>query len=147
VSGGNGSRSNEENLVRTSVTVPEGLLEKVNELIASGYFASRSEIFRQALREYLQRIEWTDRLEDEYFGVLSYVYRHERAEPELVKVQHEFADVIITTLHVHVSEEKCLEVLLMKGPGEKIAEITKRIRGIKGVEQARLTVVSTEEGE
>ncbi|MEO2240816.1 MAG: nickel-responsive transcriptional regulator NikR [Euryarchaeota archaeon] len=138
------SGRSEENLVRTSVTVPEGLLERVNELIASGYFASRSEIFRQALREYLQRIEWTDRLKGEYYGVLSYVYRHERAEPELVKVQHDFADVIITTLHVHVSDEKCLEILLMKGPGERIAEVAKRIRGIKGVEQARLTVVSTE---
>ncbi|WP_457614810.1 nickel-responsive transcriptional regulator NikR [Methanopyrus sp.] len=135
----------EENLVRTSITVPEQLLQKVNELIASGYFASRSEIFRQALREYLQRIEWTERVGDEeYFGALTYVFQHERAEPELVKVQHEFTDIIISTTHVHVSSEKCLEVLLLQGPGKRIAELTKRIRGVRGVEQARLTVVSSE---
>ncbi|WP_456481434.1 nickel-responsive transcriptional regulator NikR [Methanopyrus sp.] len=138
-------RKSEENLVRTSVTVPEQLLQKVNKLISSGYFASRSEVFRQALREYLQRIEWTERVgEEEYFGALTYVFRHERAEPELVKVQHEFTDVIISTTHVHVSREKCLEVLLLQGPGKRIAELAKRIRGVRGVEQARLTVVSSE---
>ncbi|WP_456483926.1 nickel-responsive transcriptional regulator NikR [Methanopyrus kandleri] len=135
----------EDNLVRTSITVPEQLLQKVNELIASGYFASRSEIFRQALREYLQRIEWTERVGDEeYFGALTYVFQHERAEPELVKVQHEFTDVIISTTHIHVSPEKCLEVLLLQGPGKRIAELAKRIRGVRGVEQAKLTVVSSE---
>ncbi|WP_157665776.1 MULTISPECIES: nickel-responsive transcriptional regulator NikR [unclassified Methanopyrus] len=135
----------EDNLVRTSITIPNNLLQKVNELIASGYFASRSEIFRQALREYLQRIEWTERLGDEeYFGVLTYVFHHERAEPELVKVQHEFTDLIISTTHIHVSHEKCLEVLLLQGPGKRIAELAKRIRGVRGVEQAKLTVVSSE---
>ncbi len=142
------SRRSEDTLVRTSITIPQTLLGKVSELVASGYFANRSEVVRQALREYLQRLEWTERLsesEDEYVGALVYVFDHEKAGVELVDVQHEYRDVIIATTHMHITERLCLEVLLLRGKGSKISELSKRIRGMKGVKQAKLTVARVEE--
>jgi CopG family nickel-responsive transcriptional regulator len=71
--------------------------------------------------------EWeqTDR---EIAGVLSLVYDHHVSDlaQRLTEIQHEAHELILSALHVHLDHHNCLEVLILRGPGEKIQMLSQK---------------------
>jgi len=61
----------------------------------------------------------------------------------LTKLQHDHYRTILSTLHIHMDEHNCLEVLVVKGKGEEIKKIGDRLIGTKGVKHGRLSLTST----
>jgi CopG family nickel-responsive transcriptional regulator len=74
-------------------------------------------------------------------GTLSLVYDHDRREVSrhLTSLQHAHANRIVASVHVHLDPQRCLEVLVLRGPAARIREISDRLIGTRGVEQGRLT--------
>ncbi|MEM3040045.1 MAG: hypothetical protein QXO54_04495, partial [Candidatus Methanomethylicaceae archaeon] len=63
------------------------------------------------------------------------------AEESLTDLQHEFREIINSTLHVHIDEKNCLEILALRGKVEKVKELINKISACKGVKQIRHTMV------
>jgi CopG family nickel-responsive transcriptional regulator len=51
--------------------------------------------------------------------------------------------MIISTMHIHLDEENCLEVIAMRGDTGTVQEISNRILGTKGVKHGRLVLTTT----
>ncbi len=132
-------------LMRFSVAMPEDLLVKFDRLVARrGLAKNRSEVVRDLVREAL--------VEDEcsipgriVMGTLTIVYSHHAndLQEKLHHIQHHYLDVVISSTHVHVDEDNCLEVIIMKGETGDVQDIGNLILGTKGVKTGRLVMTTT----
>lgn len=132
-------------IVRFSVSLEGDLLEQFNRYCTQEKFATRSEAVRQLIRDRLTAQAWESESEDAA-GTLTLVYDHHRTQlgDRLVKLQHDHTDLVVATLHVHLSADLCLEVIVLRGPADKLRKIAAQLKGMKGVYRGELVVANAE---
>ena len=118
-------------LVRFSVTAPDDLLRRFDEQIARrGDVANRSEAVRDLIRASIAKEQM--RTPDEHvIGSLTMIY--------------DYTDEIVSTMHVHLDHHNCLEILALKGRGERVYELADRLLGLRGVKHGELTCAATKQ--
>lgn len=131
-------------LARIGVAIEEDLLEKFDSLITQRNYTNRSEAFRDLIRAEL-KVETVKDPEAEVVGSLTMVYDHHvrMLSDKLLDLQHEFHEAILSTLHVHLDHDNCLEVLLIRGPAGRVSHIANALISTKGVKHGKLTVTAT----
>lgn len=132
-------------LVRFSVAVPEDLLQAFDEQIARrGDLANRSEGIRDLIRASLVR-ESQRTPHEEVIGSLTMIYDHHTGDltRRLDDVQHDYTAEIVSTMHVHLDHHNCLEILALKGRGERVYELADKLLGLRGVKHGELTCAAT----
>lgn len=132
-------------LVRFSVAMPESLLGELDAYSRRrGTHANRSEVVRDLVRERLVD-EAAARPDEEVAGSITMVYNHHTPglSARLDKIQHRHATEIVSTMHVHLDHDQCLELIAVRGPGGIIANMADCMIGLKGVSYGRLTCVAT----
>ena len=79
-------------------------------------------------------------------GTVTLIYdHHTRLLPEkLTDLQHEYHDVVISTLHAHLDHERCLEVVILRGKSKRVQQLADRLISIKGVQHGRLVMSAPE---
>lgn len=132
-------------LVRFSVAMPEELLVQFDRLVARrGLAKNRSEVIRDLVREAL--VEEDCAIPGrEVMGTLTIVYSHHAndLQSKLHKLQHEYVALIVSSMHVHLDADNCLEVIVMRGEAELVQDIANMILGTKGVKNGRLVTTTT----
>ncbi len=131
-------------LIRFGVSLDEALLGKFDPFITKLGYKSRSEAIRDLIRERLVAEEWkTDNAPT--MGVLSLVYSHDVRElsKKLTDIQHHHLGIIVSTTHIHMDEHNCLEVVILKGSGKEIREVSGRLLSAKGVKHGKLIMTTT----
>lgn len=135
--------NSQENTIRFSVSLPEGLLTELDRRVTHKGYASRSELVRDLIRERLVEDAWQDGGEV-VVGVLTIVYDHHQREltQRLIDIQHHQYLQVMCTTHVHMDHHNCLETIIIRGQPDQIEQTTAAIGGMKGVKFARLTRTS-----
>jgi CopG family nickel-responsive transcriptional regulator len=131
-------------LKRFGVSVPEELLNKLDRLAGRKGYTNRSEAIRDLIRDRFVEEEWQEG-NKEVVGTVSLVYNHESHElaDKLTDLQHSHCKNMVSTLHVHLDEHNCLEVLIVKGKSRKVKEIADRLVSTKGVKHGKLVMTTT----
>jgi len=125
--------------IRFSVSLPEDLLNDLDEKVISRGYSSRSEFIRDLIREKIVEEKWES--DKEVIGVLVIVYDHHRRElaQKMIDIQHNHLVNILCTTHIHIDRHNCLETIIIKGRPSEIEKIGLDIGGMKGVKYSRLT--------
>ncbi|MFU8766675.1 MAG: nickel-responsive transcriptional regulator NikR [Candidatus Methanoperedens sp.] len=133
----------DQDMSRIGVSLPENLLEKFDKIITKRGYSSRSEGVRDAIRGYIRFFDWMGEVQGERIGILSMTYEHSRRGlvSSLLDVEHEFATITRSTVHVHISNDECMEVLILQGDGKEVKAIAERIMALKGVKNVKLTTI------
>ena len=130
-----------EKLVRFGVAFPERLIEQFDRYIGELGYTNRSEAIRDMARRALLE---PSRIEPGALvaGTLVMVYDHHVRELPLLltELQHEYHRHIISTTHVHLNRDECLEVIVVRGRMEALRELHRLIQSQKGVHYAELSV-------
>ena len=132
-------------LVRFSVSMPETLLQKLDEYAdRRGTNTNRSEVLRDLVREKLVD-EGMEAPDEEVVGSITMVYNHHTPglAARLDKIQHRHHTEIVSTMHVHLDHENCLEIIAVRGQGRIVANMADCMLGLKGVRHGQLTCVAT----
>lgn len=128
-----------EKIVRFGVSIEEKLLKVFDKLIKKKGYGSRSEAIRDLIRdETVKQI-----LENEtVVGTLTIVYDHDASNVtnKLLDAQHLHHKNVLSTMHLHLDEHNCLEVLVVSGKAKDVQSIADNITSIKGVKHGKLTV-------
>ncbi|MCS7097814.1 MAG: nickel-responsive transcriptional regulator NikR [Candidatus Methanomethyliaceae archaeon] len=127
-------------MVIVSISIPDELLEELNKMLSKEWYISRSEILRHALRKYIYEHKTLESIKGEVIGTLSVLY--EKGEKATEKLQHEFGDIIIAFVHVHVDEKNCLEVMVIKGRVEKLKKLMDGLKASANVRQMSFSLMS-----
>ena len=135
------------NLVRDvtviSVSVPEKLLERVENSIREQGFANRSEIVRQALRTFIMESRSLRELEGEIAASITIIYERDAKKGQISEIQHSFGDIISTFLHAHIEEDYCLEVIVAKGEADNIRKLVDAFRTNEHINQIKVSILKT----
>lgn len=132
-------------LVRFGVSMDEELLGRFDELIAELGYANRSEALRDLVRDRLVQREWEAGAE--VVGVIILLYDHHKRElaDRLTDLQHDHHHLVFSTMHIHLDQDNCLEILAVHGPGAQIQRLADLLIGLKGVKHGKLAATSTGE--
>jgi CopG family nickel-responsive transcriptional regulator len=133
-------------IVRFSVSLEDDLLEQFDRYCTQQQFATRSEAVRQLIRDTLTARAWETECQDAV-GTLTLVYDHHRAQlgERLTRLQHDHAELIISTLHAHLTHDVCLEVIILRGPAPRLQDIAAQLRGQKGIYKGELVMARAEQ--
>lgn len=134
-----------DKLVRFSVTMESTLLNRFDALVASrGVRVNRSEAIRDLVREALVE-DATEDPDALIAGTVTLVFDHHDSGllEKLTAIQHHYIQEIVSTVHVHLDSNHCLEVIVLRGANSKIGAIANTLLGTKGVQHGKLvTTVS-----
>ena len=132
-------------LMRFSVAMPENLLMQFDQLVAKrGIAKNRSEVIRDLVREALIEDECAV-LGREVMGTLTIVYNHHTTdlESKLHDIQHRYLGSIVSSMHVHLDPDNCLEVIVLKGESGDVRDIANVLLGVRGVKNGKLVMTTT----
>ena len=131
-------------LSRIGVAIDTQLLEKFDRLIAQRNYTNRSEAFRDLIRDELVEKTW-ESPDSNVVATVTLVYDHHvrLLNEKLTDIQHDHHRVILSTLHVHLDHDNCLEVLVMRGKSADVRRVADTLISTKGVKHGRLTITTS----
>ena len=103
---------------------------------------NRSEAIRDLIREKLVRKGLGD--DRDIAGAIVMTYDHHKRDlaERLMDVQHEFFANIISTQHVHLDHDSCLEIIAVRGKSRDIGLLASRLKAMIGVAHLEVSVSS-----
>lgn len=129
-------------LLRFGVSIEKDLLDEFDKLIAGKGYANRSDAIRALIRALLLDARVEESPNADVIGTLTLVYDHSIGDlpGRLTEVQHQHHKSIVSTLHVHMDEHKCLEVLVVRGSQKEVRGIADSVIGVRGVLHGKLII-------
>lgn len=130
--------------VRFGVSLDMSLLDEFDDLIRGLGYDNRSEAIRDLIREKLVEEEW-EAPDQEIFGIVFLVYDHHEmsVDKRLTEEQHHSHGNVISTLHVHIDENNCMEIVVLKGSGKDIRDFGRNLIAMRGVKYGKLNLGTT----
>lgn len=126
--------------------MPKDLVDKFDKLIKERNYTNRSKAFGDLIRQELIKKEWLEG--KEIAGAVTLIYDHHKREllNKITDIQHDFQKIIISTQHIHLDHNNCLEIVAIKGAPKEAQKLADTLKAIKGVKHATLSMSSTGEG-
>ncbi len=130
-------------LTRLSVTIDQDLVLEFDSYIKIKQYANRSDAFRDLMRRAL--LEKSLQKDIKTAGTLILSYDHHKREllTKLTKIEHDYEDVIISTQHIHLNHDNCMEMIALKGQSKRMIELANKIRNVKGIKNAEIYFIAT----
>jgi CopG family nickel-responsive transcriptional regulator len=125
-----------------SVSLSEELLKALDSILGKEHTATRSEIVRQAVRDYILEYNKLDNIKGDVTATITVLYGKTEKNEELFRLQHEFSDMITAYLHSHLTEENCLEVLVVKGSPKRLKSLVDGLKANKPVKKIDFAVMT-----
>lgn len=124
-----------------SISIPESLLDEVDNTIKEKGFANRSEIFRQSLRHFISEGRNLNELEGEITATVTIIYERIARRDRILDVQHIYSDIVSTFLHAHIDEKYCLEMIVVKGKATTLRKLVNALRSSEQIKQIKVAVL------
>ena len=128
---------------RVCISVPSDLLAEFDDAVAKMGYPNRSKAVQDAMRSFLAEWKASQALEGRVNGAIVMIYDHRKPGlvEELLDVQHEHEDLIAATMHIHLTEEDCLEVIAVQGDVEDVRALAEAMKTKKGVKALKVVVL------
>ena len=118
-----------------SISLPERLLEAVDEAVRRYGFTGRSELVREALRQYLRGLIHEE-ASGPVYSVLVVQTDHtvsRQADQKVVTVLHEYQESVLSFHHQFLDENRCINIAVVKMAPEQLQSLLRSLRSIRGV--------------
>jgi CopG family nickel-responsive transcriptional regulator len=125
-----------------SLSLSEELLKALDSVRGKEHPATRSEIVRQAVRDYILEYNKLDSIKGDVTATITVLYGKTEKNEELFRLQHEFSDMITAYLHSHLTEENCLEVLVVKGASKRLKNLIDGLKANKPVKKLDFAIMT-----
>ena len=133
-----------DQVARFGVSLNPSLLRELDRMVRKKGFQSRSLAISEMIRD--QLVEHYQELGDsQVMGTITLVYDHHRPQVQktLTDLQHKHLHTIISTLHVHLDHDNCLEVLVVRGRASLVRSVADHLIAAKGIKHGKLTLTTT----
>ncbi len=130
-------------IVRFGVSLDRELVKKFDNYIKENKYTTRSKAIGDLISAVFVGQEWKKNKKSA--GAIVLVYDHHKRElvNKLIDIQHDFQKIIISSQHVHLDHDNCLEVILTKGRTAEIQKLASLLKSTKGVKYASLLAATT----
>ena len=130
------------NLTRFSVSVEKELLEAFDAFVSREGYPTRSEAVKHLMTKALVEKQW--QAKGNVAGAILMVYDHHKRDVvrKLLNVQHDYGKIIVSTQHVHLDHDNCLEMVTVKGKAPHIRKLVVAIKSLKGMKHSSLLMTT-----
>jgi CopG family nickel-responsive transcriptional regulator len=127
-----------------SITLPNDLLVNFDSFMKTRGYYSRSEAFRDAIRNLIAEsdIAKTETGEVAATIMMTSDYARRDIDLKMTELRHEFDDVVVENVHRHIADKYCLEIFIAQGSNNRILNLIGRIRGMRGIQQVKSMFMS-----
>jgi len=138
------SEQSEKGVARYTVSMDARLLDKFDALIERKGYANRSEAIRDLIRAQLVEEQWRDAT-GKVAATVTLVYDHHSRQvaDRLADLQHHHHDLVVSATHVHLDNDNCLEVVILRGQARAVRVLAEELIACKGVKHGK-AVLTTE---
>lgn len=119
---------------RLSISLPEELAKEFDKVAKKMNQPTRSHAIESAMREYIISNKWMAG-KGRTAGAILLTYNHDTRgiNEALVDIQHAYEDIISASLHIHLDEHQCLEIIAVRGEIKEIKNLVRELQNKKGV--------------
>ncbi len=130
-------------VARFGISLDKELLSKFDQRRKIKKYSNRSEAIRDLIREDLVKAEWQD--DKEIAGAITLIYDHHKRElvNKLMDIQHDFGNLIISSQHIHLDHNNCLEIIAVQGSPKDVQKLADSLKSVKGVKHGTLSMSTT----
>ena len=127
---------------RFAVSLDSELLNSFDRVIESQGYNNRSEAVRDLIRDKLVTQKWDEKTEA--VGTITLIFNHHlySLSDDITAKQHEHHSLIISSMHLHLDHDNCLEIIAVRGKGERIQKLADSLITMKGVKHGKLTLTT-----
>lgn len=128
---------------RISISLPPDLLTELDSMVESRGYGSRSQAIGEMVN--FQLAEHKRSLGNEVMaGTLTLLYNRATRglHGKLADIQYQNIAEVISSLHVHLTEDQMLEVILVQGPAARLQAIADEMLAQRGVITGRLQLLA-----
>ncbi len=131
---------------RITISLEEDLLAAFDELVGRAGYENRSEAVRDLVRHRLEEERLAGDPSARALACVSYVYNHHQRElaRRLTGAQHLHHHLTLSTLHVHLDDENCLEVMLLQGAADSVRDFAQATIAQRGVRHGNIHMVPSD---
>jgi CopG family transcriptional regulator, nickel-responsive regulator len=132
-----------ESVTRIGASIDRRLLARFDKLARRHGFSNRSQALSHLLREKLVEEEVEGR--GEVVGTVTLVYSHHASDvlDRLTRLQHHSHSRVVSSTHVHLDEENCLEIVILRGRASQVRKLGERMISTRGVKSGRQVLTTT----
>jgi len=137
-------RLSAKGVVRFSVSLPPSLVRDFDEAWKNMGYDNRSKAAHDAFRGFISEYKLTREEAGEITGAIVLLYYVDKPGllTQIVQVQHKFENVVSSTMHVHLTRDKCLEIIAVKGKANEIRSLSQELMTKKGIKQLKFTAIA-----
>lgn len=137
-----------DGLVRFGLSMPAPLVRDLDAWRKERGYANRSEAVRDLVREALVAAQWEEANADpeaEAVGVVTLVYDHttRQLSEHLTQMQHHHHGTALATLHIHLTYDHCLEVIVLRGTRAEVTDMAQHLISARGVLHGKFVPTTT----
>ena len=123
-----------------SISLNQEILSELDKLQKTMGFSGRSEVIRAGIRTFVSEEKQRSELAGNIHAILLVVHNDE-FDHVVSGIKHNFEDLITTHLHSKIEVEKCMELFVIDGDGERVSTITKDFQVNKNMDTVKLVTL------
>lgn len=125
-------------VARFGVSLENDLLEALDVFVQENKFPNRSQAIRHLIEKNIVEKKWKCNNIVAGAIVLTYNYNKTEIQARISEIKKNAIDEILSAQHFYISGEKALEIIAVKGPSNKLTELSDALISIKGMEHGKL---------
>ena len=125
---------------RFGVSLEEDLLNRLDKLVEDKQFPNRSQAIRFLINTKMIEQQWKE--DEEVAGALVLIYDHHKRDlqKQMTQIQHDYHCLILSSQHIHLSHDLCLETITLKGKAGKLNNLSDKLKALKGIYHGELVM-------
>ncbi len=131
-------------VTRFSVSLPPSLVQDFDDSWKSTGYENRSKAAHDAFRAFITENRWTRKEDEEIAGTVTLLYYLDKPGllNHIVETQHKFENIVLSSMHLHLTEKKCMEIIAVRGKAADVKSLSQELMTKKGVKQLKLTAMA-----
>jgi CopG family nickel-responsive transcriptional regulator len=131
-------------VARFSVSLPPSLVRDFDNSWKSMGYENRSKAVHDAFRTFISEYTWNRGEGEEIAGTITLLYYSDKPGllDHIVEAQHKFENVVVSSMHIHLTKNKCLEIIAVRGKADHIRSLSQELMTKKGVKQLKFTAIA-----
>jgi CopG family nickel-responsive transcriptional regulator len=130
-------------VTRFSVSLPPSLVKAFDDSWKDMGYESRSKAAHDAFRNFISDYKSSSE-KAEVAGTITLVYYLNKPGllNQIVEAQHKFENVVTSSMHLHLTKDKCMEIIAVKGNASDVRSLSQELTTKKGVKELKFAAIA-----
>jgi CopG family nickel-responsive transcriptional regulator len=130
-------------VIRFGVSLNKDIMQELDNYVIANNIPNRSQAIRNLIEKYAVEQKW--QCDNQVAGAIVIVYDHHKRniDSDINDIQHNYHHLILSTQHVHLNHETCLETIVVKGKASELTQLADKIITLKGILHGKLIMTRT----